>query len=193
MYDSGLQEGLTKALQEIESTFVPPQITAVQHLRGIVSEETSSFYPCSIVEVSFSGRNEFANNKYPALVTDFDARFSQLYGYVDNRGAEVDGPLTLDKLLGRVEKFSNKNDWDEFMKEQVDLTETVIRTYGFARAKVPLRFNEKHPQREYRGTAFLPSLIAQVIDGSLDGPHKMYLLVVYIELPDTLRPARSTT
>lgn len=193
MYDSGLQEGLVKALQEIESTFMPAQITAVQHLCGIVSSETSNFYPCSIVEVPFSGRNEFANNTSPAAVTHFDTRFCQLYGYVDKRGAEVDKPLTLDKLLKKIEKYSNKSGWDEFMKEQLYLAEKVIKTYGFARAKVPLRFNENHPQREYRGTAFLPCIVAQVIDGSLDGPHKMYLLVVYIELPDTLRPDRSTT
>jgi len=189
--DSELREGLEKALREIESTFSPPTITAVQHLRGIVSEETTSFYPCSIVEIQFSGRNEFASN--PACVTDFDRHFSEMYGYVDKIGAKHDGPLTLQKLLGKVEKFVNKSDWAEFMKEQTDLTETVIRTYGFARAKVPLRFNDKHPKRECSGIAFLPCIIAQVIDGSLDGQHTMYLLVVYIELPDTLRPDRPTT
>jgi hypothetical protein len=188
VYDGELQKGLEEALQEIEAKFEPHPNQAVQHLRGIVSDQTSSFYPCSIVEVGFSGRNDFANTKYPAIVRDFDEGFSRLYGYVDKRAAEADRPLTLDKLLGRIEGFSDKSHWEEFMQEQVKLTATVVKEYGFARAKVPLRINKKHPRGEYCGTSYLPCIVAQVIDGELDGPHKMYLLVVYIEVPDTLRP-----
>src|SRR5262249_14803920 len=108
---------------------------------------------------------------------------SRLYGYVDKKAAEADRPLTLTRLMGRVERFSEKTDWDDFMAEQVAMTRTVIREYGFARAKVPLRINKIHPRCEYRQTSYLPCIITQVIDGSLDGPHRMHLLVVYIELP----------
>jgi hypothetical protein len=192
-YDGELQKGLERALQEIEAKIKPEQIKAVQYLRGIVSEETVTYYPCSIVEISFSRRGEFAHPQSAGIIQDFDDGFSRLYGYASKTQADTDRPLTLSKLLGRIEKFSDKSHWDDFMEEQVALTTTVISEYGFARAKVPLRFNEKHPQGEYRGKAFLPCLIAQVIDGNQDGPHNMYLLVIYIELPDTLRPGRSTT
>ena len=192
-YDGELQEGLEAALQEIEAKFEPHPDEAVQHLRGIVSEKTSSFYPCSIVEIKFSGRNEFADPQEPAIVRDFDDGFSRLYGYVDKKQAEADLPLTLNKLSGRIEKFSDKSHWDEFMQEQVELTTTIIKDYGFARAKVPLRINKEHPREEYRGMSYLPCIIAQVIDGNLNERHKMYLLVVYIELPDTLRPDKSAT
>jgi hypothetical protein len=192
-FDAELEKGLQEALLEIEAKFEPEPIQAVQYLRGIISDETSSFYPCSIVEVAFSKRGEFANPKDSAIVCDFDDRFSRLYGYVDKAAAEHDKPLTLIKLLERIEKFSDKDNWDQFMLEQKELTETVIKERGFARVTVPLRFNEEHHDKEYRGASFLPCIIAQVIDGSPDESHKMYLLVVYIEIPNTLRPDRSTS
>jgi hypothetical protein len=183
IHDGELERGLQAALQEIESKFEPEPIQAVHYLRGIVSSETSSFYPCSIVEVAFAKRSEFANLEQPAIVRDFDDGFSRLYGYVDKKAAEADRPLTLNRLLGRMEKFLDKRDWDEFMAEQVAMTAAVIREYGFARAKVPLRINKTHPRYEYREASYLPCVITQVIDGSLEGPHRMHLLVVYVELP----------
>ena len=182
IHDGVLERGLQEALQDIESKFEPEPIQAVHYLRGIVSSETSSFYPCSIVEVAFARRSEFANVQNPAIVREFDDGFSRLFGYVDKKAAEYDRPLTLTRLMGRMERFSDKTDWDEFMAEQVAMTGTVIREYGFARAKVPLRINKMHPRCEYRQASYLPCVITQVIDGSLDGPHRMHLLVVYIEL-----------
>lgn len=192
-YDDQLQKGLEDALQEIERQFKPHPIEAVEHLRGIVSDKTSSFYPCSIVEVEFSGRSEFANPKHPSIVTDLDNRFSCLYGYVDKKSAEADYPLTLDKLLNRIEKFSDKCHWNEFIEEQVQLADIIVRNYGFARATVPLRINQNHTDEVYRGKCYLPCVVAQVIDGSLDERHTMYLLVVYIEIPDILKLDKSTT
>jgi hypothetical protein len=90
-----------------------------------------------------------------------------------------------------MEKFAAKKDWDDFIAEQVSLTESVIRQYGFARATVPLRINKMHPRSEYRTTSYLPCIVSQVIDGSLDGPHRMHLLVVYIELSDVAEITRS--
>jgi len=194
-FDVELIHGLEAALREIELTFRPPQVDAVQNLRGIVSAETTSFYPCSIVEVAFARRGEFADPQHPGPVTDFDASFSQLYGYADKNAADVDRPLTLGKLLQRLKPFSDTTDWNLFMSEQIALTETVIKNYNFARATIPVRFNGElqHPHRAYRETSFLPCIVAQVIDPpDLDTPHTMYLLVVYIELPGTLKVERSS-
>ncbi len=192
-FDGELEKGLQDALQEIEAEFKPEPIQSVQYLRGIVSNETSSFYPCSIVEVAFSKGSEFANPENPAVVCDFDDAFSRLYGYASKTAADRDRPLNLTKLMGRIEKFLDKSRWDEFLQEQVELMNTVVKEYGYTRVKVPLQFNEKHPRVEYRGASFLPCLIAQVTDGSQEEPHKMYLLIVYIEIPNTLSPDRSTT
>jgi hypothetical protein len=191
IHDGELGRGLQEALQDIESKFEPEPIQAVHYLHGIVSAETSSFYPCSIVEVGFARRGEFLNPEQPAVVRNFDEGFSRLFGYVDKKAAEADRPLNLNKLLGRMEKFTAKKDWDDFIAEQVALTESVIRQYGFARVTVPLRINRMHPRSEYRTTSYLPCIISQVIDGSLDGPHRMHLLVVYIELSDVAELKRS--
>jgi hypothetical protein len=190
IHDGELQRGLEEALKDIESQFVPEPSAAVMHLREIVSDETSSFYPWSIVEVEFSRRGEYANPLCPGIVQEFDDAFARLYGYSGMNTARADRPLTLQKLLKRIEGFSDAADWGTFMEEQISLTNTVVKEYGFARVTVPLRINERHPREEFKGTSYLPCLIAQVIDGNVDGSHKMYLLVVYIEIPNTLRPGR---
>lgn len=183
--DTKLAQDLQNALQAIESRFVPPHITAVQHLRGIVSDDTASFYPSSIVEVSYLRHGEFDPDS-PAIVQEFDDAFSRLFGYVDKAAAKKDRPLTLGKLMTQIEKFSDPENWKIFMEEQQYLTNTVIKEYGFALPEIPLRFNEKH-RSEFRGKSYLPCLIAQVIEGNKNESHKMFLLVVYIELPGPSR------
>jgi hypothetical protein len=183
IYDGELQKGLEEALQEIESGIKPPPPKLpVQHLCGVVSDDSiTNFYPSSIVEVSFSAHGEFEDPDCPAIVRDFDDGFSRLYGYADKKQALADGPLNLTKLLGRIQEFLDASFWEEFMKEQVKLS-AAIKAYRFARAKVPLRINDLHPHNDYCGKSYLPCMIAQATDGDKTGPHKVYLLVVYIEL-----------
>jgi hypothetical protein len=152
------------------------------------SEACSSFYPASIVEVAFKGRGEFADPQSPAVILEFDERFASLYGYPGKGAAERDCPLTAEKLLARIEKFSDAGDWEKFTRDQQEMMTRIVRDYGFARASVPLRFAAKHPDPRYQEISYLPCVITQLIDGDRDGPHKMYLLVVYIELPKPLGP-----
>jgi nucleoside 2-deoxyribosyltransferase len=180
--DDGLVNGLQLALQEIESNYVVPSPDPVQKLRGILSNKIDRFYPFSVVEVRFSKRGEFVDPKAPAQILDFDDEFSRLYGYGTRNAADQDRPLTLDRLLNRLEKFSDADDWDKFLEEQVTLTETLIKNYGFARATVPLRIKSNHPYDQFKCKSFLPCVAAQVIDGNLNGPHGMYLLIAYIEV-----------
>jgi hypothetical protein len=197
-YDTGLAKDLQDTLQEIEESFEHEPIQAVSYLRGIVSDKTASFYPSSIVQLSFSRRGEFIDPLAPGKVLEFDEKFLQLYGYISRSDVEL--PLTLGKLLGRIynpekpaECLSDTEEWTQFSEEQKLLTEQVIKNYGFARARVPIKFNEKHPYEGFRNKSYLPCLISRVIDGKRDGLHDMYLLIVYIELPDTLRPGVPTT
>lgn len=185
--DAVLVQDLQNALQEIEKKFVFREGDAVRHLRGIVSDETQSFYPSSIVKVSFSGRGKFDDAKPPEVV-DFDEEFCRLYNYAGKASAEKDRPLTLAKLVERIRDLSDETDRNEFYAEQEHLTATVIRGGGFARATVPMRFNGEHSHASYRNSSILPCLIAQVVDGNPDGWHRMFLLVVYIPIPDALRP-----
>lgn len=194
MYDGELKDGLEDALQEIESAIKPArQKLHVQHLRGVVADDNVvNFYPSSIVEVAFSQAGVFADPENPAIVRDFDDGFSRLYGYADKRQALADGPLNLTKLLGRIQEFLDAPLWEEFKKEQVKLSQAIM-AHRFARAKVPLRINDMHPHDDYCGKSYLPCVIAQTPDADTKGPHKMYLLVVYIELSTRFeaRPAYS--
>jgi nucleoside 2-deoxyribosyltransferase len=182
--DDGLIQTLQLALQEIEQDFgVWFGPDPVQRLRGILSKGIDRFYPFSVVEVRFSKQGEFEDP--PSNVVDFDEDFSRLYGYVSKSAALRDTPLTLDRLLDRLRKFSDTDDWDKFLQEQKTLTDAVIKDYGFARATVPIRINSSHPYDQFRCKSFLPCMAAQVIDGdNLDEPHQMYLLIAYIEVPN---------
>jgi len=113
--DDGLMMALQLSLQEIEQDFGVWFPDPVQKLRGILSEGIDRFYPFSVVEVSFSKRGEFDDP--PAAVVDFNEDFSHLYGYVSREAALKDAPLTLDRLLKRIEKFSDSAHWEQFMKE----------------------------------------------------------------------------
>lgn len=180
--DGELINGLQVALQEIESNFVAPCADPVQKLRGMLSENIARFYPFSVVEVKFSDRGVFEDPSTPAEVLDFDEEFSRLFGYASRLDAEADGPLTLNRLLGRLEQFSDPDDWKQFLFEQEELTETVVRRYGYARTSVPLKINHRHPDERFRSKSFLPCMAAKVVDSDHSGPHRMYLLVAYIEL-----------
>jgi hypothetical protein len=180
--DDELINSLQLALQEIENDFVVSAPDPVQKLRGMLSDDAiNRFYPFSVVEVKFSKRGE-EDPEAPPEVVDFDKDFSLFYGYGGWNAANKDRPLTLPRLLERIERFSDPDDWDKFLQEQVTLSETVIKDFGFARATVPIRINSSHPNHSFKGKSFLPCIVAQVIDGETNGPHRMYLLVVYIEV-----------
>ena len=70
------------------------------------------------------------------------------------------------------------------MQEQGTLTETVIKNYEPARATVPIRINSSHPYDGFRVSLSFPAWLLEVIDGNLDGPHRMYLLIAYIVVPN---------
>jgi hypothetical protein len=185
--DNELKNSLERTLSDIELRFEPEPTQAVQYLRGIVSPEIANFYPSSIVKFEFSKRYEFKDPQNPGIICDFDNEFSHLYGYVDKAAAESDHPLTLTKLMGRIDKYLEKKLWGEFVDEQNNLTDVVVKEYGFARATIPLQINEKHPRHEHRKKSYLPCIIAQVRNGDPEETHSMYLFVVYIELPSTFR------
>jgi hypothetical protein len=186
--DDVLIRGLELALQEIEADFVVLAPDPVQKLRGMLDDAITRYYAFSVVAVRFSKNGEFEDPTAPAEVVDFDEEFSHLYGYAGKNTARQDQPLTLDLLLDRIKKFSDTDDWNKFLQEQVILTETVIKDGGFARATVPIRFNSSHAHSQFRCKSFLPCMCAQVTDANTNGPHRMYVLIAYIEVPNGAAP-----
>jgi hypothetical protein len=104
------------------------------------------------------------------------------FGYVSKAAAHKDGPLTLDRLLDRLKKYLDPDDWEKFSEEQNKLTESLIKNYEPARATVPIRINSSHPYDQFKSKSFLPCMTAYATDadGNWDGPYRMYLLIVYI-------------
>ena len=183
-HDTPLIGKLQDALQEIERK-IKPHPKALEHMRGIVSEKTENYYPCSIVEMNFSG-HKIDDPQNPPIVTDFDDKFSALYRYPSKASMEGDKPWTLKKLMERIEGVVDQPDWDEFMKDQVRLIDNLVNNFD-VKAEIPLRINNNHLNAEYKGKNYLPCVIAKVNDGDQAGPHTMHLLIEYIEIPDTLK------
>jgi nucleoside 2-deoxyribosyltransferase len=182
--DGKLVNELQSALKETEYRFVEPLPPSAQMLRGMLSESVDRFYPFSLVEVTFSKYGEFADPDAPAKVVDFDDEFSKLYGYTGRTAARADRPLTLGRLLKKMAKFSDRDDWELFLKDQEQLTDNVVKNYELAYANVPLKINSRHPDDGFKGKSYLPCMAAVVIDGDTAGPHRMYLLIAYIKWGD---------
>jgi hypothetical protein len=168
--------------EALENDFVVLEPDSVQKLRGMLSDSITRFYPFSVVEVSFSRRGEFEDP--PTEVVDFDDDFSRFFGYANKAAALKDAPLTLDRLLDRIRRYLEPDDWEKFSEEQNKLTESMVKHYEPARATVPIKFNSSHPFGQFKCKSFLPCMIASATDadGNLDGSYRMYLLIAYINM-----------
>lgn len=181
-HDGKLSAALAKALKEAEKKLKPKQDEKVTFLQRMLSEEITNFYPCSIVEFSFSAPYVL-NPEKPPIVSDFDELFCLLYGYAGKSQAIEDcngKSFTLEHLTAKIKEYVNEQDWELFILDQERLTKEIIKA-KLAKAKVPLKINDNHEQ--FAGKNLLPCVVAQVKDGSSNGEYTLYLLVEYIEVP----------
>jgi hypothetical protein len=151
--------------------------------RGMLSDSITRFYPFSVVEVSLGKRGEFEDDP-PTKVVDFDDNFSRFFGYASKAAALKDAPLTLGRLLDRIKRYVDPDDWEKFSEEQNKLTDSTVKHSEPAKATVPIRINRSHPFDQFKCKSFLPCMTASATDadGNLDGSYRMYLLIAYIDM-----------
>ncbi|MCK7501140.1 MAG: hypothetical protein MZW92_71715 [Comamonadaceae bacterium] len=97
--------------------------------------------------------------------------------------------LSLAKLLTNLKELDcvDPPNMQRLENDQARLFRDIVLNSGFARSGVPIVFNDKHPRREFRASAYLPTLVAMRTTGSPESqetrPHFSYFIVVFIEQP----------
>lgn len=194
--DQELQQALESAFSHIETNpnTPPGGVTFVKDLdpgRNLSSWYT--FYPYNVVRIGWRKIGE--NNRYDAndmigqpVIYAANDRFFQMFNIATD--AETFDPeaetLTLLSLANKLKADESvyPENLSAWTKDQERLANQIIFKNGFARAKTPLQFNETHANQEFQNRAYFPSLVAKRIVGDKRRPHTVYLLVVFIELPE---------
>lgn len=89
--------------------------------------------------------------------------------------------LTYANLTARIQPYINPEDLKLFSEDQERLTEKIIFRGSIDQAKVPLRFNQKHPI--FPNKSFWPVLLGMQILGDVKNTHSMFLTVAYFSDP----------
>lgn len=197
-HDTALKVFLQKALLDIESGIGdrPGSIDIVPALDiGHNLWDWTTFYPYNVVRVSWKKRS--CPDHYE--LEDLDGEpvvYAANEDYLDMFDFKADpktvGPqmkLTGSALVNRLKEMGccEPADLENFIEDQGRLTEKIIFGLKSGRAAAPLIFNEQHPHPDFRGRAYLPSLVAMCTPGTAEllreHPHYSYFIVVFIEQP----------
>ena len=98
-----------------------------------------------------------------------------------NAGENPLDTSSIQELLSKCD-FIDASDLKAWKDDQARLMAEIVFRNGFARAAVPLRFNEKHPHEEYRNKSLLPTLVGMRTVGKPQRPHATYFLVVFVDV-----------
>lgn len=197
-HDSQLRSSLEKALEKIEVGSVKPRADFVRAvaggmLGGIITDRMTTLYsPVSVVAVAFSREDELDDHR-PPIVCEFNEAFARLYGFPDSRAAELQAPLTSEKLLLRLERDGLIENFAEFVREQAELNEKIVRNKGIGWASTTMKISADHPHGDFRDRELLPCVVARQTVGNVQARHTMYLLVNYIDVTDLSERVKGET
>jgi hypothetical protein len=118
----------------------------------------------------------------PPVAYAINPSFADLYNFNYQELPDPDGnkPLTADALLELVKEFivDSETYIPQINKDQAEVSQRIIFEGSNAFAKVPLKFDDKHPV--YPNSSHLPCLVSKSTVGDTDGPHTTYLGVIYV-------------
>ncbi|BBO66206.1 hypothetical protein DSCA_01360 [Desulfosarcina alkanivorans] len=143
--------------------------------------------PTSIIRVRWKGKSSPIRYSIDDLVDTpvayaINPSFADLYNFNYQEFPDPDGdnPLTADSLLKLIEEFIVDGDAyiQKIVDDQAEISQRIIFEGSNAFAKVPLKFNDKHPL--YPNSSYLPCLVSKSTIGDINGPHLTYLGVVYV-------------
>jgi hypothetical protein len=116
------------------------------------------------------------------IVYGINPSFADLYNFNYQEFPDPDGntPLTSEDLLKLVEEFiiGGNTYVKKIVDDQSRISQDIIFKGSNAYAKVPLKFNDRHPY--YPNSSFLPCLVSKNTTGNTNGPHITYLSVIYV-------------
>jgi hypothetical protein len=104
-------------------------------------------------------RVEFDGSSIRDEVVQYNPEAGALYGVQEDEQGRVDTRELLGSevlvAVRRLSAWMDNSDFDAFYKDQMRAAEEFARE-KWATARVPIRFNAKHPNPNYRNKAFLP-------------------------------------
>ena len=191
-HDARLLSELQHALQNLEDG--PPRRPAF--LRNLVKDldpgrllsSWITYNPYSMLRIRW--RHRLRQDEYTEedmveepIVYSGNQEYLRIFNRMDDF-SDPDGnePLTFARLMQNIKNFVEEHDLKEFLEDQTVATKEIIYRDGFARVKVPLRFNHEHPFHPNK--SFLPQLVAKRIVGDVRAPHSMFILVSFVEISE---------
>ena len=131
---------LTPAMSKFQSS----------ELRSLVFKTVTANarHPLTAVLLKFSPNKGLES----AVIDSLSPAAKEFYGY--SHAAEcshVSGP----ELIGRIKEYMDPVDYDEFIADQTRINQSVRSDQShIPRAKVPVRFNDNHPNENYETRSF---------------------------------------
>lgn len=197
-YDTNLAFFLQHALARIEEGIdnQPGSADLVPGLDiGHNLSAWTTYYPYNVVRVGWKRRSrplgyELEDVLDEPIVYAANQDYFQMFGLsINAQTFRHQQHLSLARLLERLDELRcvEPHHLERLKADQGRLFREIVLNQGLARAEAPLAFNEKHPCRDFRGAAFLPTLVAMCVPGDCEQmrerPHFSYFIVVFVEQP----------
>lgn len=147
----------------------------------------STYLPFSIVHIRWRKKSGMVYAKEDLIgepiVCAMNQAFSELFDFAAPSSLDTDGPnaWTSQRLFDQIRDYVLPEHMTQLERDQTEVSRRIIFEERPGHAKVPLQFNEQHPNTIYRNGIYLPCLIAKRIVGKQTSEHETYLLIVYVK------------
>lgn len=188
--DAYLEAQLMKSLKEL----VEKPRGLPEHIQAIMEEldpewmitNASTYYPSVNMKYTWYPKDsdrDYTDNDLvdeDALACDWNPEFTRLFGFANlRRGVDK---VTDTMLHARLKKYVDENDLAEFEQDQLELTHRIIYGNDIGVARVPIRFNNNHPDPWIRKKHFLPCVVMKKEVGRKSSIHYLYTFVIFFEV-----------
>jgi hypothetical protein len=105
---------------------------------------------------------------------------ARFYGYAADKAERLKGK-TLEDLLEILRRYMDPDDYDRFMQDQERVGKDYAM-YGRAWARVPIKFNNRHPDDGFRNREYYPIISHSIVEKGAEADEH-YVHVLYVNLP----------
>ena len=153
--------------------WVDSQMATVDRMEETLTRVfTNASHPLTAVLLEAAG-----DGRHVARVRAASPDANRFYGYAPRTNALIDS--NLEKLLGLLERWMDKEDFVAFRDDQTRIGEAAASGIP-SFATVPIRLNRSHPHVELRERAFLPMVLG--VTEPVDGRKVTYTIILYLDV-----------
>jgi hypothetical protein len=124
----------------------------------------------------------------PPIIVAANAAFMALAGFLlDAPVAETLQAASL-TTQGLLERLAQQNviaaeDFAEFLVDQQRVSQALLLQAPKLVARIPLKFNDNHPDEAFRRARLLPYVVGKRVRGDPAGAHSLEFLVAFVDVP----------